>query len=149
MPTLVNTIYERWAALRGRSVNDCVRMYLNVVRKWPFCGAKVFLTCFKGRDQNQFWIAVQEEGISLLDHTSLQPISNFDFKSVVTFGGWKDDFMLVVNQLIESAPHHYEHRTEKMLFVLPKPKILELSLLIASYINSRLQHPSPDSADDI
>ncbi|XP_036360051.1 pleckstrin homology domain-containing family H member 1 isoform X3 [Octopus sinensis] len=147
--TLVNTIYERWAALRGRSVNDCVRMYLNVVRKWPFCGAKVFLTCFKGRDQNQFWIAVQEEGISLLDHTSLQPISNFDFKSVVTFGGWKDDFMLVVNQLIESAPHHYEHRTEKMLFVLPKPKILELSLLIASYINSRLQHPSPDSADDI
>ncbi|GAB1608428.1 pleckstrin homology domain-containing family H member 1-like isoform X1, partial [Argonauta hians] len=147
--TLVNTIYERWAALRGRSVNDCVRMYLNVVRKWPFCGAKVFLTHFKGRDQNQFWIAVQEEGISLLDHTSLQPLSNFDYKSVVTFGGWKDDFMLVVNQLIESAPHHYEHRTEKMLFVLPKAKILQLSLLIASYINSRLQQSSPDSADDI
>ena len=52
-----------------------------------------------------------------------QPISQYDFRSVVTFGGWNDDLMIVVNQLIESAPHHYEHRTEKLLFILPKYKV--------------------------
>lgn len=146
---LLSTLYERWAALRGRGVTDCVRIYLTVVRKWPSCGSKLFSTSYKGRDQNEFWLAVQEEGLSILDHSSLQPINNFDYKSVVTFGGWKDDFMLVVNQLIESAPHHYEHRTEKMLFTMPKAKILELTLLVASYINYRFQQPSPDGSEDI
>ena len=31
--------------------------------------------------------------------------------------------MMVVTQLIESAPHHYEIRTEKFLFSLFKPKV--------------------------
>ena len=52
-----------------------------------------------------------------------QPISLYDYRSVITFGGWKDDFMIVVTQLIESAPHHYEHRTQKLLFVMPKTKV--------------------------
>ncbi|KAH9379563.1 hypothetical protein HPB48_016416 [Haemaphysalis longicornis] len=33
---------ERWCALRGRPVQDCVRIYLNCVRKWPLCGARLF-----------------------------------------------------------------------------------------------------------
>lgn len=55
-----------------------------------------------------------------------QPVSQYDFRSVVTFGGWNDDLMIVVNQLIESAPHHYEHRTEKLLFIMPKYKVKAL-----------------------
>ena len=47
----------------------------------------------------------------------------YDYRSVVTFGGWNEDLMIVVNQLIESAPHHYEHRTDKLLFLLPKHKV--------------------------
>ncbi len=35
-------IAEKWAALRGRSVQDCVRIFLTVARKWPFFGAKLF-----------------------------------------------------------------------------------------------------------
>lgn len=31
--------------------------------------------------------------------------------------------MLVVSQLFESAPHHYEHRTEKLLFIMSKFKV--------------------------
>ena len=52
-----------------------------------------------------------------------QPINMYDYRSVVTFGGWNEDLMIVVNQLIESAPHHYEHRTDKLLFLLPKHKV--------------------------
>ncbi|KAK7103793.1 hypothetical protein V1264_018625 [Littorina saxatilis] len=64
----------------------------------------------------------------------------------MTFGGWRDDFMIVVTQLIESAPHHYEIRTEKFLFSLIKPKIHEITLQIASYINVKLQQSSPEGA---
>lgn len=33
---------ERWAALKGRSAHDCVRIFLTCTRKWPFFGAKLF-----------------------------------------------------------------------------------------------------------
>ena len=52
-----------------------------------------------------------------------QPIISYDYRSVITFGGWKEDFMVVATQLIESAPHHYEHRTEKLLFSMAKWKV--------------------------
>ena len=55
--------------------------------------------------------------------TFQQPINMYDYRSVVTFGGWNEDLMIVVSQLIESAPHHYEHRTDKLLFLLPKHKV--------------------------
>ncbi|XP_069117939.1 pleckstrin homology domain-containing family H member 1-like isoform X2 [Argopecten irradians] len=147
----VSKLLERWVSLRGRSPQDCVRVYLAVVRKWPFCGAKLFFTKVKTSPspEDEVWLAVQEEGISILEHSTMQPISSYDFRSVITFGGWKDDFMLVVTQLIESAPHHYEHRTEKLLFSMPKHKVLEATLLVASYINVRVQHPSQDSSADL
>jgi uncharacterized protein (DUF952 family) len=55
---------------------------------------------------------------------------------VITFGGWKEDFMLVVSQLFESAPHHYEHRTEKLLFSMSKFKVR--APLIFEEINANL-----------
>ena len=39
---LEQRVAEKWNALRGRSVQDCVRINLTVARKWPFFGAKLF-----------------------------------------------------------------------------------------------------------
>lgn len=41
-------LLERWTSLRGRTVQDCVRVYLAVVRKWPFCGAKLYMAKVNG-----------------------------------------------------------------------------------------------------
>lgn len=60
---------------------------------------------------------------NVVDGVWQQPMALYDYKSLMTFGGWRDDFMLVVTQLIESAPHHYEHRTEKFLFAMAKCKV--------------------------
>lgn len=38
----MEAIREKWASLRGRAALDCVRIYLNCVRKWPLCGARLF-----------------------------------------------------------------------------------------------------------
>ncbi|XP_022332423.2 pleckstrin homology domain-containing family H member 1-like isoform X4 [Crassostrea virginica] len=147
---VVMRLLERWTSLRGRTVQDCVRVYLAVVRKWPFCGAKLYMAKCRGSSSPEdVWIAVQEDGISVLEHATMQPLNAYDYRSVITFGGWKEDFMLVVSQLFESAPHHYEHRTEKLLFIMSKFKILDLTLLIASYINARVQRPSQDTSPDV
>ncbi|XP_052276494.1 pleckstrin homology domain-containing family H member 1-like isoform X1 [Dreissena polymorpha] len=142
---LQDRLVERWSSLRGRSQQDCVRVYLAVAHKWQFCGAKLFLTRERETTSpDDVWLAVQEEGVAVLEYSTMQPIHQYDFRSVVTFGGWNDDLMIVVNQLLESAPHHYEHRTQKLLFILAKHKILEATHLIASYINSRVQRQSQE-----
>ena len=47
--------------------------------------------------------------------------------------------MMVVNQLIESAPHHYEHRTEKLIFSMSQPKVriavIELDIHVGDVCN--------------
>lgn len=39
---LEEKLRSKWAALKGRSTQDCVRIYLNCTRKWPFFGATLF-----------------------------------------------------------------------------------------------------------
>ena len=36
---------DSWSMLRGRGSVDCVRVYLTVVRKWPYFGARMFSAC--------------------------------------------------------------------------------------------------------
>merc|ERR1712071_236624 len=53
------------------------------------------------------------------------------YSAIVTFGGCQDDLMVVVNNCDIQGPG-----TQRMLFSLAKPKILELTLLIADYMNA-------------
>ncbi|XP_025034798.2 pleckstrin homology domain-containing family H member 2 isoform X3 [Pelodiscus sinensis] len=94
----------RWMALRGQSAADCVRIYLTVARKWSFFGAKMF--------------------------AAKRLIVTYVHKSLMTFGGYQDDFMLIVNNAQSK-----DKSNEKLLFAMAKPKILEITLLIASYVN--------------
>ncbi|XP_022429667.1 pleckstrin homology domain-containing family H member 2 isoform X2 [Delphinapterus leucas] len=105
---LCQRLSTRWMALRGHSAADCVRIYLTVARKWPFFGAKLFL--------------------------AKRLIISYVYKSLMTFGGYQDDFMIVINNA-----HSKDKPTEKLLFAMAKPKILEITLLIASYINNFYQ----------
>ncbi|XP_072830073.1 pleckstrin homology domain-containing family H member 2-like isoform X2 [Vicugna pacos] len=134
---LCRRLSTRWMALRGHSAADCVRIYLTVARKWPFFGAKLFLA----RPINPsslgstfLWLAVHEDGLSILEYSSMRLIVSYVYKSLMTFGGYQDDFMIVINNT-----HSKDKPTEKLLFAMAKPKILEITLLIASYINNFYQ----------
>nr|XP_015218797.1 PREDICTED: pleckstrin homology domain-containing family H member 2 [Lepisosteus oculatus] len=128
----------RWGSLRGRSSADCIRIYLTVARKWPFFGAKLFaakpITPSPVQDAPA-WLAVHEDGISVLEYSSMRLLVSYMHRNLMTFGGCKDDFMLVVGQSIGNSPAK-DKPTEKHLFAMDKPKILEMTLLIANYINS-------------
>ena len=59
--------------------------------------------------------------------------NKFSFTNIVTFGGCQDDFMLVVS--CSGSDQNEPESTQKMLFKTSKPKILEITLLIADYMN--------------
>ncbi|XP_067011816.2 uncharacterized protein CG43867 [Anabrus simplex] len=125
---LQERLMEKWASLKGRSLLDCVRIYLTCTRKWPFFGATLFQAKLKQGEPVMVWLAVSEDSVTLLDLATMSPIARYVYTSVVTFGGCQDDFMLVVST--------DEGGSQKLLFALSKPKILELTLLIADYMNA-------------
>lgn len=136
---LHHKVQEKWASLRGRTLADCVRIYLTVARKWPFFGSKLFHLKVKrvGEGGESVWLAVQEDGLSVLEYPTLRPLKTINYCDVITFGGYRDDFMLVLNA--KSPSELGESRANRLLFSLHKAKILELTMLLASYINNRGQ----------
>ncbi|XP_026342718.2 pleckstrin homology domain-containing family H member 2 isoform X2 [Ursus arctos] len=131
---LCQRLSTRWMALRGHSAADCVRIYLTVARKWPFFGAKLFLAkpvTPSALGSTSMWLAIHEDGLSILEYNSMRLIVSYVYKSLMTFGGHQGDFMIVINNTRSK-----DKPTEKLLFAMAKPKILEITLLIASYINN-------------
>ncbi|XP_058825886.1 uncharacterized protein CG43867 isoform X8 [Topomyia yanbarensis] len=128
----------KWSLLKGRSVVDCVRIYLTCARKWPFFGAALFQAKPRHSDQAMAWLAVSEDALSVLELSSMASIARYPYSSVMTFGGCQDDFMLVVSadDTLAGGPE------QKLLFAMSKPKILEITLLIADYMNA-LGHTLP------
>lgn len=131
---LHETLAGKWSLLKGKSTLDCVRIYLTCCRKWPFFGASLFQAKPRNSEQGMTWLAVSEEAISILELASMMPVSRFSYGSIVTFGGCQDDFMLVVSAGADEE--------QKLLFAMSKPKILEVTLLIADYMNA-LGHAVP------
>uniref|UniRef100_A0A8C7YM35 Pleckstrin homology domain containing, family H (with MyTH4 domain) member 1 n=1 Tax=Oryzias sinensis TaxID=183150 RepID=A0A8C7YM35_9TELE len=113
----------KWSSLRGCSASECVRIYLTVARKWPLFGAKLFSakpslpSLF---EQSQVWLAVGEDGLCVLDPT-MHTLVSYPYLSVITFGGCRDDFMVVTTQRRE--PGGGKKIAEKLIFAMPKPKV--------------------------
>lgn len=62
----------------------------------------------------------------------------YSYKNLMTFGGCKQDFMLVMGQNVGTNASK-DKPTEKHLFAMDPSKIREVTLLISSYINSAHQ----------
>ncbi|XP_023286559.1 pleckstrin homology domain-containing family H member 1 [Seriola lalandi dorsalis] len=132
---LTERLATKWSMLRGCSASECVRIYLTVARKWPLFGAKLFSAKPvppSPVEQSQVWLAVNEDGLCVLDY-SMHTLVTYSYQSVITFGGCRDDFMVVTSQ--QREPGVGKKSVEKLVFAMAKPKILELTLLMASYIN--------------
>ncbi|CAG9819593.1 unnamed protein product [Phaedon cochleariae] len=130
-------LMAKWRALKGKTQTDCVRAYLNSTRKWPYFGASLFQAKLRQQDSPMIWLAVNEDAITVLDLATMQPRSRHPYTDVLTFGGCQEDFMLVVVTQHQQQPPS----SQKLIFSLSKPKILELTLLIADYMNLLINNP--------
>lgn len=138
MKQLQEVLVNKWLLLKGRSTLDCVRIYLTCCRKWSFFGATLFQAKPRHSDQAIAWLAVSEDSLNVLELSTMAPLARYPYSSVMTFGGCQDDFMVVVGADDTLAPHS----DQKLLFAMSKPKILEITLLIADYMNA-LGHTCP------
>lgn len=127
---LQELLTTKWMLLKGKSVVDCVRIYLTCARKWQFFGAQLFQAQPRHSDMAMVWLAVAEDAVSVLELSSMTQLARHSYENILTFGGHLDDFMLVCS----SGDDHNSEK--KYLFALSKPKILELTMLIADYMNA-------------
>uniref|UniRef100_A0A8D2Q929 Pleckstrin homology, MyTH4 and FERM domain containing H1 n=1 Tax=Varanus komodoensis TaxID=61221 RepID=A0A8D2Q929_VARKO len=136
---LADQLTTKWMLLQGCSPQECVRIYLTVARKWPLFGAKLFPAkpvLPSSLEDSILWIAVNEDGISILEYNTLV---TYSYSSVLTFGGCRDDFMVVISHVKDRCSG--KARPEKLLFTMAAVKIVEVTLLIASYINCSSTSP--------
>ncbi|KAF4017584.1 hypothetical protein G4228_008788 [Cervus hanglu yarkandensis] len=133
---LADQLTTKWAALHGCSSPECVRIYLAVARKWPLFGAKLFAAQpaqLSSKERTLVWIAVNEDGVSILDHNTMQVHITYPYSWVTTFGGCRDDFMLVIRSLPDQSSG--KGHIEKLIFRMAAPKIAEMTFILASYMN--------------
>ncbi|XP_054160469.1 pleckstrin homology domain-containing family H member 2-like [Oppia nitens] len=164
MKTLMESIRDKWMELKSRSTVDCIRIYLNCSRKWPFWGSTLFEAELAKpvklvdsynplpavmQSHTKLWIAVSDDSMALLDFESFHLITRYSYKNLMTFGGCRQDFMLVFTLKGASletdsgsgtgsghSSRADSHRSERLLFMMNKQKIVEITHLIADYINS-------------
>uniref|UniRef100_A0A8C5EXS3 Pleckstrin homology domain-containing family H member 1 n=1 Tax=Gouania willdenowi TaxID=441366 RepID=A0A8C5EXS3_GOUWI len=120
---LTERLATKWSVLRGCTASECVRIYLTVARKWPLFGAKLFNAKPvqpSPVDHSQVWLAVNEDGLCVLDYT-MHTLLTYSYQSVITFGGCRDDFMVVTGQPKE--PGCGKKNVEKLIFAMAKPKV--------------------------
>uniref|UniRef100_A0A452QZY4 Pleckstrin homology, MyTH4 and FERM domain containing H1 n=1 Tax=Ursus americanus TaxID=9643 RepID=A0A452QZY4_URSAM len=121
---LADLLTTKWTALQGCSPPECIRIYLTVARKWPFFGAKLFAAQpaqMSSKESTLVWIAVNEDGVSILDHNTMQVHVTYPYSSVMTFGGCRDDFMLVIRSIPDQSSG--KGHIEKLLFRMAAPKV--------------------------
>uniref|UniRef100_A0A4W5M756 Pleckstrin homology domain containing, family H (with MyTH4 domain) member 1 n=1 Tax=Hucho hucho TaxID=62062 RepID=A0A4W5M756_9TELE len=100
---LSERLATKWSVLRGCSASECVRIYLTVARKWPLFGAKLF--------------SAKVSGDVCPNHLLVM----YSYQSVITFGGCRDDLMVVVSQTKEQGGG--KKSVEKLVFAMAKPKV--------------------------
>uniref|UniRef100_A0A8C0Y879 Pleckstrin homology, MyTH4 and FERM domain containing H2 n=1 Tax=Cyprinus carpio carpio TaxID=630221 RepID=A0A8C0Y879_CYPCA len=116
MRQLLQRLSARWASLRGRSSSECIRIYLTVARKWSFFGAKLFEA--EVSKNVRVWLAVHEDGVSMLEFNSVKVLASYPYKSIVTFGACGQDFMLS-----SGTNTSKDKSTEKHLFAMAPSKV--------------------------
>ncbi|XP_047133517.1 pleckstrin homology domain-containing family H member 2 isoform X1 [Hydra vulgaris] len=131
---IIQNVADIWSTLKGKTSLECCEMYMNVVKSIPLYGSKLFMAKEKllqstsNNNSVDVWIALYEMQIQILSKNK-EIINSYDWSQVVTFGGYKQDFMLVVQQ--QEKPE-----TVKRLFAMPPHQVLDLTYLVADYINA-------------
>lgn len=53
--SLCDGLAEKWSFLKGKTIHDCVRIYLTCTRKWPFFGATLFTVTVRSLLKNYYY----------------------------------------------------------------------------------------------
>jgi len=130
-------LQTRWMTMRGLQSADCVRIILSVLRRWRFFGAHIYEAGMKLKHDQKIIIAVNDVGVHLLTVGQLDQYKSFTYQQLVSFGGYREDFMLTVRRdpLLLLSPE--EPTKERLTFTMDRHSIAQVTSHIADYIKCR------------
>lgn len=127
---------------------DCIRIYLNCIKKWPICNANLF-EALTLENKRPVYLTVDEIYFFILDK-DLKLISNHFLNKFLKFGHKEDRLIIYLFNRLDcdssssvtrssfrndSSNSFHMNNNEKLEFHMDKDKINELILLIADYLN--------------
>uniref|UniRef100_A0A0N4VGJ2 PH domain-containing protein n=1 Tax=Enterobius vermicularis TaxID=51028 RepID=A0A0N4VGJ2_ENTVE len=132
--TLRLNIAFHWTQLRDTSPAECIRMILVVLRKWRLFGSYICEAKMKMRSDEKIFIALNDQGVHLLTHKQLDILRSFPYRRLVSFGGYRNDFMITVERTLPVGAHPEETARERLTFSMPPRVIDQLTGHLAEYI---------------
>lgn len=69
--SLRDSVAQHWTQLQGLSMAECVRMILNVLRRWRFFGAYIECARMKMHSDKRIFVALNDQGVHLLTDKQL------------------------------------------------------------------------------
>lgn len=95
--------------------------------------SRTFQEKFQLQRTRALWLAVHEDCIALLERHSLATLVTYDYSEVSTFGGHREDFVLVVSPKNTSPTHNRVVQMEKIVLTMSK---IQVYIYICIYIQS-------------
>ncbi|EFP11081.1 CRE-MAX-1 protein [Caenorhabditis remanei] len=127
-------INTNWSELIGMSEQECVRVILQVLNKWPLFGSDLHEASMRTDNERKIYLALNDHSVSLLDRRHFDVIRTFPYSSLSTFGQFQQDFMLTVIRPLTPGSHPDEAPKERLTFSMQKNEIEQLTLHLAEYI---------------
>uniref|UniRef100_A0A7E4V0J9 CID domain-containing protein n=1 Tax=Panagrellus redivivus TaxID=6233 RepID=A0A7E4V0J9_PANRE len=118
--------------LHGVPLAECVRLVLLVLRKWKFFAAYIKEARMKIDDRRVF-VALNENGIHILSD-QFDVIRSFEFHRLITYGDFRNDFMLTVSRILPANAHPEESAQERLTFGMDKKAIEQMTIHITEYV---------------
>ena len=140
------------------SKRDCIRIYLNCLKRWPIFGCTLFEATAVTGNRRRVYLTVDEMYFYILD-VELRIVSNHYLNKFLKFGHREDRLIIYLfnrldcgsnsssrevtrtslnkadGQLRNSSSNSFGGGGEKLEFQMDKDKINDLILLIADYLN--------------
>ncbi|CAJ0960893.1 unnamed protein product, partial [Mesorhabditis belari] len=132
--TLRANLETNWRQMGGMSENECIRVILQVLRKWPLFGCSLWEAGMRTSNDRSVFVAVHDSGVHILDRRHLETIRSFPFQKLVTFGGFHNDFMITVERILSPDSHPEETPKERITFSMEPAQIEQLTTHLAEYI---------------
>jgi myosin-7 len=100
----ISTFY---AALVGRSKEECKELYMKYIRKWPMYGDSIFNVKQSARATmpKDLWLAVGRDSVKILGVAEEIPLLTFPFESIAHYGPSSATFFMVAGNLMNSQKY--------------------------------------------
>lgn len=112
----VELINEASGEIKETAPHRLQRLFLQTVSKWPLYGAAIFFVEKKGKDRERLLLALNKDGVHLLEHGSKTPKKSYPYNMISNYAAGQGSFGIVTGNLV---------RPERLYFATSQGREIE------------------------